>query len=268
MQNDAGLFWGWHCNAGLICCQASFNYPVFYLKVKFAQPLIPARLIKRYKRFLADVVIEDGQPLTVYCPNTGSMLNCAEPNSQVWMSHTNNAKRKYAYTWQLVENGPGEIACIHSALANQVVKEALENGKIAELAGYDDLQSEVRYGEENSRIDLLLSRGEERCYVEIKCVTLHMGDGLGLFPDAVSARGSKHLRELAVMKAQGHRAVLLFCVQNSAIERVAAAAEIDANYAQTLEEVVAAGVEVLVYNSSISPLQIALDKRLPFVKAG
>lgn len=233
--------------------------------MNFPQSLIPARLVKRYKRFLADVTFDDGQELTVYCPNTGSMMNCAEPGSRIWLSHSDDAKRKYQYTWQLVETDPAEKACIHSALANGVVKEAVLAGQIAELKGYEQLQSEVRYGEEKSRIDLLLSNSEQQCYVEIKCVTLHMGDGLGLFPDAVSARGSKHLRELALMKAQGHRAVLLFCVQNTAINRVGAAAEIDVKYAQTLQDVMAAGVEVLIYNTSITADEITLKERLPFI---
>lgn len=235
--------------------------------MKFAQPLIPAQLIKRYKRFLADVILEDGQALTVYCPNTGSMMNCAKPDSRVWLSYSDDPKRKYAYTWQLVQNHPDELACIHSALANNVVKEALEAGKVAELRGYEQLQTEVRYGDENSRIDLLLSCNDEQCYVEIKSVTLHVDNGLGLFPDAVSARGSKHLRELVAMKQQGHRAVLLFCVQNTAIKRVAAAAEIDPKYAQTLQEVIAAGVEVLVYDTEISPQGVELKGSLPFVLA-
>jgi len=233
--------------------------------VIFPQPLTPARLIKRYKRFLADVVFEDGRELTVYCPNTGSMLNCAEPGSRIWLSYSDDAKRKYAYSWQLVETDPGELACIHSVLANNVIKEAVEACQISELQGYDRLRTEVRYGEEKSRIDLLLSRADEQCYVEVKCVTLHMGGGLGLFPDAVSTRGTKHLRELAAMKQQGHRAVLLFCVQNTAINRVGAADEIDAKYAQTLQEVMAVGVEVLVYSTSISPQGITLKERRPFI---
>lgn len=240
------------------------NHKVLFA-MNFDSPLLPARLIKRYKRFLADVIFEDGQELTVYCPNTGSMMNCADPGSRIWLSFSDDPKRKYQYTWQLVETDPGELACIHSALANQVVKEALLEDEIAELQGYDEVQSEVSYGEEKSRIDVLLSRADQQCYVEVKCVTLHMGDGLGLFPDAVSTRGSKHLRELVAMKQQGHRAVLLFCVQNSAINRVAAAAEIDARYAQTLLEAVAAGVEVLVYNTEISPEGIRLKELLPFV---
>jgi len=236
--------------------------------VNFPQLLIPARLIKRYKRFLADVVFDDGRELTVYCPNTGSMLNCAEPGSRIWLSHSDDPKRKYAYSWQLVEADPGELACIHSALANNVVKEGVEAGKIPELQSYDLLQTEVRYGEEKSRIDLLLSRPDEQCYVEVKCVTLHMGGGLGLFPDAVSVRGTKHLRELAAMKQQGHRAVLLFCVQNTVINRVGAAVEIDEKYAKTLQEVMAMGVEVLVYNTSISAQGIRLKEKLSFIGVG
>jgi sugar fermentation stimulation protein A len=233
--------------------------------MNFDGPLQPARLLKRYKRFLADVIFDDGHELTVYCPNTGSMRHCAESGSRLWLSCSDDSKRKYKYTWQLVETEPGTLACIHSALANRVVKEAVLAGGVPELDGYDQVQSEVGYGEEKSRIDLLLSRADERCYVEIKCVTLHMGGGLGLFPDAVSARGTKHLRELAAMRQQGHRAVLLFCVQNTAIDRVAAAAEIDALYAQTLAQVMAVGVEVLVYGTNISTQGITLESPLPFL---
>ena len=233
--------------------------------MKFAPPLMSARLIKRYKRFLADVTFDNGEQLTVYCPNTGSMLNCAEPGSRIWLSSTDDAKRKYQYTWQLVETDPDHLACIHSVLANRMVREAVESGRIAELQGYDTVQREVRYGQEKSRIDLLLSRKGEQCYVEVKCVTLHIGNGLGLFPDAVSARGAKHLRELASVKQQGHRAVLFFCVQNTAIDRVAAAQQIDVKYAETLREVIAAGVEVLVYATDISPESMVLNQPLPFV---
>lgn len=235
------------------------------VKVQFSQPLIPARLLKRYKRFLADVVFDDGRELTVYCPNTGSMRNCAEPGSQVWLSYSDDPKRKYAYSWQLVETAPNTLACIHSALANHVVAEGLAEGKIPELAGYDEVRTEVRYGEEKSRIDLLLSCADEQCFVEVKCVTLHSGDGLGMFPDAVSARGSKHLRELMAMKQQGHRAVLFFCVQNTAIDRVSAARAIDETYAQTLDEALLAGVEVLVYDTDISPSAISLNQRRSFI---
>lgn len=233
-------------------------------KLQFASPLIEAKLIKRYKRFLADVELSDGSQLTVHCPNTGSMKNCAEPGSRVWLSDSNDPKRKYRYSWQLVETAPGHIACIHSALANKLVKEALVEHRVPELADYDEIKTEVRYGQEKSRIDLLLEKPEQQCFVEIKSVTLAMGEGLGLFPDAVSARGTKHLRELMQIKKEGARAVLFFCVQHTGITRVAPADEIDPLYSETLREAVTSGVEVLVYGTNISPLGVELAERLIF----
>lgn len=221
-------------------------------------------MIKRYKRFLTDVTLADGEQETVYCPNTGSMLNCAESGRPIWLSRSDDPKRKYRYTWQLIEPEVGQFACIHSALANQLVREGIEQGVIRELAGYDSLRTEVRYGQEKSRIDLLLERGEERCYVEIKSVTLHVGQGLGLFPDAVSARGAKHLRELMEMKKSGSRAVLFFCVQHTGIEQVAPAHQIDREYGETLRKAVAAGVEVLAYGVDINPSAIRINRELPF----
>ena len=170
--------------------------------MKFDPPLQTATLIKRYKRFMADVELSNGEVLTLHCPNTGSMKNCAEPGSQVWFSDSGNPKRKYPHTWELVSVEGNFVAGINTNRANALVKEALENNVVPALSGYDELRSEVKYGEENSRIDLLLERGDERCYVEVKNVTLGMGDGLGMFPDAVSARGTKHLRELKQMVEQ------------------------------------------------------------------
>jgi len=233
-------------------------------KLQFASPLIEAKLINRYKRFLADVELSDGSQLTVHCPNTGSMKNCAEPGSRVWLSDSNDPKRKYRYSWQLVETAPGHIACIHSALANKLVKEALVEHRVPELADYDEIKTEVRYGQEKSRIDLLLEKSEQQCFVEIKSVTLAVGEGLGLFPDAVSARGTKHLRELMQTKKDGARAVLFFCVQHTGITGVAPADEIDSLYSETLREAVTSGVEVLVYGTNISPLGVELAERLIF----
>lgn len=230
----------------------------------FEPPLVEARLIKRYKRFLADVEFPDGLQVTVHCPNTGSMKNCAEPGSRVWLLASNDPKRKYRYGWQLVEPAPGELACIHSALANRLVKEALAEQRIPELAGYDSVRGEVKYGQEKSRIDLMLEKPGEQCLVEIKSVTLAVGGGLGLFPDAVSERGTKHLRELIRIKQEGSRAVLFFCVQHSGINKVAPADEIDPLYGQTLREAVAAGVEVLAYATEISAQEIVLSRRLAF----
>ncbi len=233
--------------------------------MQFEAPLIEAKLIKRYKRFLADVKFPDGRQITVHCPNTGSMKNCAEPGSRVWLADSKNPKRKYRYSWQLVETTPGELACIHSALANGLVKNALEEQRIPELAGYDEIKTEVRYGQEKSRIDLLLEKPDEQCFVEIKSVTLAMGGGLGLFPDAVSARGTKHLRELIEIKRRGARAVLFYCVQHTGIDHVAAADKIDPVYGETLRKALAAGVEVLAYGTDISPSVIKLTEAIKFV---
>lgn len=227
--------------------------------------LVKARLIKRYKRFLADVILESGEQVTVHCPNTGAMTGCAEPGSKVWLSTSDNPKRKYSNTWELVQTPENYMACIHSAKANDLVKEAIEAGVIKELQGYDSIRTEVKYGKEKSRIDLLLERDAQQCYIEVKSVTLLLDDSLGVFPDAVSDRGRKHLRELIEMVQQGHRAVLFFCVQHTGIKRVAPADAIDQKYGDTFREAIAAGVEVLAYQADISPELICLHKPLPIL---
>lgn len=228
-------------------------------------PLVKARLIKRYKRFLADVILESGEQVTVHCPNTGAMTGCAEPGSKVWLSTSDNPKRKYSNTWELVQTPENYMACIHSAKANDLVKEAIEAGVIKELQGYDSIRTEVKYGKEKSRIDLFLERDAQQCYIEVKSVTLLLDDSLGVFPDAVSDRGRKHLRELIEMVQQGHRAVLFFCVQHTGIKRVAPADAIDQKYGDTFREAIAAGVEVLAYQADISPELICLHKPLPIL---
>ena len=194
------------------------------------------------------------------------MTGCAEPGSRVWLSLSDNPKRKYPYTWELVETIAGDRACIHSVKANALVKEAIEGGVIEALSGYDRIRTEVKFGAENSRVDLLLDSGDDQCFVEVKSVTLLLKEGLGAFPDAVSERGRKHLRELIEMKRQGHRAVLLFCVQHSGIDRVAPADLIDPRYGETFREALATGVEVLAYGASISPQAIFLEKALPVLE--
>ena len=230
--------------------------------------LTKATLIKRYKRFLADVTLSTGEQITVHCPNTGAMTGCAEPGCTVWLSMSDNPKRKYAYTWELVQTAAGDMACIHSATANELVREAIADGIVKELAGYDSIRTEVKYGEENSRIDLLLEKPAQpsphhQCFVEVKSVTLLLEDGLGVFPDAVSDRGRKHLRELIAMAACGYRTVLFFCVQHTGIARVAPADAIDAVYGETFREAQAAGVEVLAYKAAVSPRSIELRDKLP-----
>ncbi|WP_439133233.1 DNA/RNA nuclease SfsA [Pseudomaricurvus sp.] len=224
-------------------------------------------LLKRYKRFLADVRLPDGKEITIHCPNTGSMKACLAEGSPCWFSTSDNKKRKYPNTWEIATTPAGHLAGVNTGRANGLVKEAIETGVIAELQGYPQLKTEVRYGDERSRIDLFLSGkdGEPDCYVEVKNVTLWEEGGQGLFPDSVSTRGTKHLRELALMVEQGHRAVLLFCVQHSGIETVSPAAEIDPVYAKTLKEVAAKGVEVYAYQADLSAEEIVLRRALPVI---
>jgi sugar fermentation stimulation protein A len=226
--------------------------------------LFPAHLIQRYKRFLADVTLPGGEIITVHCPNTGSMKNCIQPGGPCWYSVSSSAARKYPQTLEIVTTPSGDLAGINTARSNGLVQEGIYSGVIAELSGYSDIRREVVYGNEKSRIDFLLMRGEEKCFVEVKNVTLMEAAGQGLFPDAVSARGTKHLRELIQMVREGHRAVLLYCVQHTGIEWVAPADTIDPLYGKTLREAIAAGVEVITYGAEIKPEEnkIVLAKKL------
>jgi len=231
--------------------------------MKFAQALIPGNLIKRYKRFLADIELDDGRVITAHTPNTGSMLGCCDPGSRVWLSDSGNPERKYPLSWELVEAAPGILVGINTGLPNKLVEEGIRNGVIRELQGYDGMRREVRYGAENSRIDLLLEdAGKPACYVEVKNVTLAQ-DGTGYFPDAVSARGSKHLRELAEVVAAGKRGIILFCVQRKDVSEVRPADTIDRKYGNTLRQVIDAGVEAIAWRADVTPEEIRLDKGLP-----
>lgn len=235
--------------------------------MRFATPLQEATLIKRYKRFLADAVLADGSVTTLHCPNTGSMLNCAKSGSRIWYSVADNAARKYPYTWEQVEVDGCHRVGINTGRANAIVKEALQNAVIPDLCGYAMLQSEVGYGSEGSRIDFLLSDGSGElqpfCYLEVKSVTLGQGNGLGAFPDAVTARGLKHLRELVAIRESGQRAVLLFCVQHTGITKVVPADHIDPVYGRALRDARAAGVEVLAWGCDVGPQEITLRRELP-----
>ncbi|MGI2021800.1 DNA/RNA nuclease SfsA [Shewanella glacialipiscicola] len=226
--------------------------------MEFAPPLQQGILLRRYKRFLADVQLSDGSEITIHCPNTGSMRNCLYPGETVWFSTSDNPKRKYAHTWELMTTPNGSLIGIHSSQANALAEDAINKGIISELTGYDSLSREVKYGDENSRIDILLQAAQKpACYIEVKSCTL-LEDGQGYFPDAVSLRGQKHLRELMHMVSLGHRAVLLFVVQHSEITCVAPAAHIDPEYAKLLKVAVLSGVEVLAYRCEISPTEINL----------
>ena len=233
--------------------------------MQFPAPLIEGRLIRRYQRFLADVSLVDGTVVTAHCPNTGSMLGCNGPGSRVWLSESETPGRKYRHTWEIVETIGGTLVGINTARTNRLVREAITDCSIGELAGYTSLRSEVVYGEEKSRIDLLLEDGQGRkCYVEVKNVTALSGDA-AIFPDAVSARGTRHLRELMRMRAAGHRAVIFFCVPRADAWRLRPADEIDPLYGRTLREAIAAGVEALAYVWRVSREGAVLERRIPVV---
>lgn len=234
--------------------------------MKYDKPLISAVLIKRYKRFLADVLLDNGEQITVHCANTGAMTGCAVPGSKVWLYKSDNKKRKYLYSWELVEliSPPGFI-CINTARPNQVVEQGLLKAKISSLADYQQIRREVKYGD-SSRVDFLLTQpGLCDVYLEVKSVTLHQEQDLGAFPDAVTTRGQKHLQELMAIKHSGSRAVLLFCVMHSLIKRVTVAQAVDEKYARLLREAISKGVEVYCYSVKMSETGLVLDQELPLV---
>lgn len=223
-----------------------------------------ALLVRRYKRFLADVILPDGDTITLHCPNTGSMKNCIQPMGSCWYSTSANAARKYPHTLEIVTTPTGDLAGINTARANSLVETAIRTGVITELQGYAKLRREVVYGNEKSRVDFVLENSVQQCFVEVKNVTLMESVGQGLFPDAVSERGTKHLRELIQMVRDGHRAVLLFCVQHTGIAWVEPADNIDPLYGKTLREAISVGVEVIAYSANINVAlnKIALNKKI------
>jgi sugar fermentation stimulation protein A len=224
--------------------------------------LYPGTLVKRYKRFLADIVLEDGTTVTVHCPNSGSMRGCADPGSRVYISRSSNPGRKFPFTWELVESD-GFWAGINTGLPNHLVREAIENGTAVELQGYDSIRSEVPYGE-HSRIDLLLESPGQRCFVEVKNVTL-VENGRALFPDAVTTRGQKHLNELMRVVREGDRGVIFFTVQRGDGTSVSPADSIDPEYGRLLRLAIKNGVEAFAYRALVTPQEIVLTERLPVV---
>ncbi len=232
--------------------------------MQYDKALVSAVLIKRYKRFLADVQLETGEVITVHCANTGAMTGCAIAGSKIWLYKSDNLKRKYSYSWELVElaNHRGFI-CINTARPNQIVERALLEGRIDAVAAYKNIRREVKYAEA-SRVDFMLTQpGLKDVYLEVKSVTLHLDSDLGAFPDAVTLRGQKHLMDLLAMKQQGARAILVFCVSHSLIKRVTVADFIDPKYAQLLNEVIAKGVEVYCYGVDMSVSSLRLGSLLP-----
>jgi sugar fermentation stimulation protein A len=224
--------------------------------------LIPGTLIKRYKRFLADIELECGSTVTVHCPNSGSMKGCAAPGSPVLLSLSSKTGRKYPHTWELVQVN-GFWVGINTALPNLLVHEAIANGTASELQGYTTIRREVPYGE-HSRIDLLLEGPTGRCYVEVKNVTLAEGDR-ALFPDAITTRGQKHLNELMRVVREGDRGVIFFTVQRGDCETVSPADHIDPEYGRLLRMAVACGVEAFAYRAVVTPQEILLTTRLSVV---
>ncbi len=222
--------------------------------MKFPDPLIKGTLVKRYKRFLSDIVLESGEEITAHCANSGTMLSVNDPGSEVWVSPARNPDRKLKFTWELIRVGKSLVG-INTALPNKIVQEAIEAGTVPELQGYATLRREVKYGK-NSRIDILLEdAAKPPCYVEIKNVTMRR-DKVAEFPDAVTARGTKHLGELADQVKVGSRAVMFYLIQREDCETFTLADDIDPAYAEALAVARKAGVEVLAYKCSLTPEEI------------
>lgn len=233
----------------------------------FTPPLQPAVLIQRYKRFLADVTLANGETETVHVSNTGAMTGCGSPGDTIWLSHSDNPKRKHAYSWELTQTPQQHFICVNTIRANQLVEEAINAQQIAPLQGYRHLKREAKYGEENSRIDFLLTDPErDDCYVEVKSVTLLTDDhGQGAFPDAVTVRGQKHLRELIKVKQSGKRAVLLFAVLHTGIDQVSPAKLIDSVYTDLINQALMAGVEIFAYKAQLTETNWHLSQPIPFI---
>jgi sugar fermentation stimulation protein A len=235
--------------------------------MRFSMPLIPATLTRRYKRFLADVVLPDGSEITAHVANPGAMTGLAAPGSRVWLSRSESKTRKLPYSWELVEADFGngiELVGVNTGLPNMLVGEAIAEGKIAEIAGYDSVRREVKYGK-NSRVDFLLeSAGKPPCYVEVKNVHLMRTQGLAEFPDSVTARGAKHLAELAEVVSNSGRAVMLYLIQMTSAEKFTLARDIDPAYAKAFDLARKAGVEAIAYRSAIAREGITVSDAVPF----
>lgn len=231
--------------------------------MKFDTPLVPATLIRRYKRFLADVTLDDGREVTVHCANPGGMLGLKQAGAKIWLEPNDNPKRKLRYSWKYIELENGHRAGIDTAIPNKVVGEALRLGQIAELAAYKSVKAEVKYGQ-SSRIDFLLTQsGLPDAYVEVKNVHFRRTQDWAEFPDSVTARGAKHLAELSDMVRQGHRAFMLYLVQRTDCGRFRLAADKDPTYARAYEQARHVGVEMLCYAARMDMSGITLATALP-----
>jgi sugar fermentation stimulation protein A len=227
--------------------------------IVFEPELTPGRLIRRYKRFLADVRLDDGREVVAHCMNTGSMLGCVAEDSRVWLSHHDDPKRKLKWTWQIASDQDVRVG-INTQLPNALAAKAAMQGDIPALAGYAGIRREVRYGTEKSRIDLLLEGHPEDprpCYVEVKNVTL-VENGVAMFPDAVTSRGLKHLRELSRLVVDGSRAVMFYLIQRSDAESFEPARHIDAAYGNGFDVAMAHGVEIQAWMARVTPKGVGL----------
>lgn len=232
--------------------------------MNYSLPLRPARLVRRYKRFLADMDF-GGETVTVHCPNTGAMLGCDTPGSACWLSHSDNPRRKYAWTWELATAEGGALVGIHTGRTNALVRDALEHGGIAGLTALEVIRGEYRPAGASSRFDLLARDGDgRRVIVEVKSVTAVAAPGEGIFPDAVSTRARRHVAELAGLLADDTRCVLVLCAQRGDVERIRAAGEIDPAYAEALDTAVAAGVEVAALGCRVAPEGIRVERAVAF----
>lgn len=234
--------------------------------MRYPAPLFAGRLVKRYKRFLADVILDTGETITTTCPNTGSMMGLVSPGARVWLSVSDSPTRKYAHTWEMVEADLGRgphLVGINTNHPNKLVAEAIEGGLVASLAGYPTLRREVKYGK-NSRIDILLecaARGS--CYVEVKNVHMMRQAGLAEFPDSVTERGVKHLVEMSEMVREGHRAVMVFLIQRADAERLSLAGDVDPKYVAAFKAATAAGVEAVALRCRMTPEEIVVEAAVP-----
>lgn len=236
--------------------------------MKFDQPFQPGRLVQRYKRFLADIVLDDGGAITATCPNTGSMMGLVAPGSRVWVSVSDSPTRKYKHTWELVEADLGKgpkLVGINTGHPNKLVEEAIRSGQLLDCATYPVLKREQKYGV-NSRIDILLECPKRGlAYVEVKNVHLSRKAGLAEFPDSKTERGTKHLAELAAMVAEGHRSVMVFLVQRADVTKLSLARDVDPAYGAAFDKALAAGVEAVALRCKLSPGEIVVEKAVPIV---
>ncbi len=232
--------------------------------MKFHAPLIRGVLVRRYKRFMADVSLEDGDTVTAHCANSGSMKSVNEPGAEVWVSPAENPGRKLKFTWEMIRVGETLVG-VNTSRPNAIVAEAIEAGQVTELAGYESMKREVKYGR-NSRIDVLLDDPEKgKAFIEVKNVTMRRNPDGGPveFPDGVTSRGAKHLVELAGMAAEGHRAIMFYLVQREDGPAMTIAEDIDPKYAAGLKEAMSKGVEVLCYRCRLTPDEISLGAPVP-----